>query len=162
PIMRAALREVDPGLPATDHKPLEQLIERAVSPRRFVVLLLGGFSFLALLLASLGIYGVLSYTVTQRTQEIGIRMAIGAQRSAVLKLIIANGVKLAVLGIVAGLAAAFLLTRLMSSLLFGVGSSDPVTFAVNAFLLFGVALLSCYLPAWRATRIHPMIALRQE
>jgi putative ABC transport system permease protein len=162
PAVRSLLREIDPTLPLTDYKSLEQLVDQAVSPRRFVVLLLGGFSFLALLLASLGIYGVLSYSVTQRTQEIGIRMAIGAQRSTVLKLIIADGVKLALAGVGSGLVAAFLLTRLMRSLLFGVGTTDPVTFAVNALLLFGVALLACYLPAWRATRIHPMVALRQE
>ncbi|MDB6040841.1 MAG: permease, partial [Verrucomicrobiales bacterium] len=162
PAVRSLLREIDPTLPLTDYRSLEQLVDQAVSPRRFVVLLLGGFSFLALLLASLGIYGVLSYSVTQRTQEIGIRMAIGAQRSTVLKLIMGDGVKLALIGVASGLIAAFVLTRLMSSLLFGIGTTDPVTFAFNAVLLFGVALLACYLPAWRATRIHPMVALRQE
>jgi putative ABC transport system permease protein len=162
PGVRAALRNVDPDLPNSDFRPLEQLVDQAVSPRRFVTALLGVFSLLALILASLGIYGVISYSVTQRTNEIGIRIALGAQTPAVLKLIIAQGVKLAFIGLGIGLGAAFVLTRVLSSLLYGVGATDPLTFTGIAVLLISVALLACYIPARRATRVDPMIALRYE
>ena len=162
PGVRATLRNVDPELPNSDFQTLVQLVDQAVSPRRFVTLLLGGFSFLALILASLGIYGVISYSVSQRTNEIGIRIALGAQTRAVLKLILGQGVKLASIGLGIGLAAAFALTRVMSSLLFGVQATDPLTFAGIALLLTGVALLACYIPARRATRVDPMVALRDE
>ncbi|PYT08111.1 MAG: multidrug ABC transporter substrate-binding protein [Acidobacteria bacterium] len=162
PGVRATLRSVDPELPNSDFQTLGQLVDQAVSPRRFVTVLLGGFSFLALILASLGIYGVISYSVSQRTNEIGIRIALGAQTRAVLKLILGQGVKLASIGLGIGLAAAFALTRVMSSLLFGVQATDPLTFAGIGLLLTGVALLACYIPARRATRVDPMVALRDE
>jgi ABC-type antimicrobial peptide transport system permease subunit len=162
PSVRAALAAIDPNLPTGDFQPLEQLVDRAVSPRRFVTILLGGFSALALILASLGIYGVISYSVNQRTQEIGIRIALGAQAAAVLKLIIGQGVKLTLIGLVIGLGASFAITRVMSALLFGVKASDPATFAGIALLLGGVALAACYLPARRATRVDPLVALRYE
>ena len=160
--VRNALADVDSKLPASDFQTLQHLVDQAVSPRRFVTFLLAGFSVLALILASLGIYGVISYSVNQRTNEIGIRIALGAQTPAVLKLILGQGVKLALIGLVVGLGGALLLTRVLSSLLFGVQATDPFTFAGIALLLTSVALLACYIPARRATKVDPMVALRYE
>ncbi|HEV8486185.1 MAG TPA: ABC transporter permease [Blastocatellia bacterium] len=162
PSVRAALGSVDSDLPNSDFQTLQEIVDQAVSPRRFVTVLLAGFSFLALILASLGIYGVISYSVNQRTNEIGIRIALGAQTPAVLKLILGQGVKLALIGLGIGLGGAFVLTRLLSSLLFGVQATDPFTFAGIALLLTSVALLACYIPARRATKVDPMVALRYE
>jgi predicted permease len=160
--VRSALSGVDPDLPTSDYQTLEQLVDQVVSPRRFVTVLLGGFSALALILASLGIYGVISYSVSQRINEIGIRLALGAQTSTVLKLVLGQGVKLVLIGLGIGLGAAFALTRILSGLLFGVNATDPVTFVSIALLLVGVALLACYVPARRATKVDPIIALRYE
>jgi putative ABC transport system permease protein len=162
PSIRAALQSADPDLPTSEFQTLAQLVDQAVSPRRFVTVLLGGFSFLALILASLGIYGVISYSVNQRINEIGIRIALGAQTRAVLKLVIGQGVKLTLIGLVIGLGSAFVLTRVISSLLFGVNATDPVTFAGIAILLGSVAIVACYIPARRATKVDPMVALRCE
>jgi predicted permease len=160
--VRAALTAYDPSLPSGDYYELERLIDNAVAPRRLTTQLLGFFSVLALTLAALGLYGVIAYTVVQRTQEIGIRMAIGAQRRDVLAMVIAGGLKLVGLGLVAGLAGAFALTRVLSSLLYGVTAHDPIVFTGNAVLLILIGLAACLIPALRATRVNPIIALRAE
>ena len=162
PEVRAALAAYDPGLPNAEFYPLERLVDNAVAPRWLITRLLGFFSTLALTLAALGLYGVIAYSVTQRTQEIGIRMAIGAQRADVLQLILVDGLKLVALGVALGLAGALALTRVLHSLLFGVTAHDPLVFAVNAALLLAVATIACLLPALRATRVDPMVALRSE
>jgi putative ABC transport system permease protein len=130
--------------------------------RRYPALLISLFAGLALVLAAVGIYGVISYTVSQQTHEIGVRMALGAQQRDVLRLVLSRGVKLALIGIGIGLAMALAVTRLMQGLLFGVSATDSVTFATVAALLFVVALLACLIPARRATRVDPLVALRYE
>jgi putative ABC transport system permease protein len=141
---------------------MEEIISDSISDRQFSMVLLGTFAAVALVLSSVGLYGVISYLIGQRTHEIGIRMALGAQRMDVLKLVLGEGVKLALVGAAVGLAAALALSRLMTSLLYGVSASDPLTFAGVAFVLLGVALLACYIPARRAMRLDPNIALRYE
>jgi predicted permease len=141
---------------------MEQVISDSLAARRFSMVLLGMFAAVALLLSSIGIYGVISYLVGQRTQEIGIRMALGARRRDVLRLVLTHAAKLAGLGVVLGLAASLGLTRLMSTMLFGVSATDPLTFFGVACALTVVALAACYLPARRATRIDTTVALRYE
>ncbi len=158
--VRGALRPVEPNLPANEFRSLQQLVDRAVSPRRFVVLLLAGFSAFALILASLGIYGVISYSVHQRTQEIGIRMALGASAGDLQARIILQTLALAALGMLIGVAASWVLTRSLTGLLFGVTSTDPATFLGMLALLTVVALAAGFFPARRASRIDPMAALR--
>jgi predicted permease len=162
PSIRTTLISIDPTLPAGQFQTLQGIVDQAVSPKRFVTLLLGGFSLLALILASLGIYGVISYSVSQRTNEIGIRIALGAQTSNVLKMIIGQGAILASIGVGIGLVASLIVTHFMASMLFGVQATDPVTFSGIAILLSAVALFACYIPARRAARVDPMIALRYE
>jgi putative ABC transport system permease protein len=153
---------VDSQIPVTKVRTMTDVVAASVTPQRFNMTLLGIFAGVALTLACVGIYGVISYSVTQRTHEIGIRMALGARQSDVLKMVLGQGMLLTGLGVVLGLGAAFALTRVMASLLFGVTATDPLTYAVVAVLLAAVALVSCYLPARRATRVDPMTALRYE
>jgi putative ABC transport system permease protein len=156
------VHRIDPTLPVTEATTLDGLLSRSVSPRRFSAVLIAVLAGLALVLSAVGIYGVMSYTVGQRTQEIGVRMALGAQPANMLALVLGRGAKLALGGITVGLLGAFALTRFLSSLLFGVGANDPSTFAAVAVLLLGVALLACYVPARRAMKVDPMVALRYE
>ena len=159
---RRELQAVDKELPLFDVRTMDQLVSRSVSEPRFNMVLLAVFAGLALTLASIGIYGVIAYSVAERTREIGIRMAMGAQSDDVLRLVLRQGTALIVMGLSIGLVAAFALTRLISSFLFGVSATDPATFAGISALISGVALVACYIPARRATRVDPMIALRYE
>ena len=160
--IRQIVREVDPDQPISNIATMSEVLGDEAAQRRMGMIMLAAFAGLALLLASLGIYGVLAYFVTQHTNEIGVRMALGANRRNIFALVLKKGMGLTLLGIVIGLAASFALTRLMSSLLFGVKSSDPVTFTVVPLVLAVVALLACWIPARRATKVDPMIALRYE
>lgn len=156
----STLRGMNPEQPATEFRSIQQLVDRAVSPRRFFVLLVGTFAVMGLILASLGIYGVISYSVTRQTQEIGIRMALGATQARVLLGVIAGTLRLALIGIALGMIASFAVARLIASLLFGTSPTDPATFTGMALLLCAVACVAGYIPARRASRIDPMTALR--
>ena len=160
--VREALRSVDKSLPTYNLKTMDEVVARSAAPRRLPAQLLTAFAGVAMFLAMLGIYGVTSYYVTQRTHEIGIRMALGARMTQILRLVLKQGMVLVVLGIVAGAIGSWFATRLMSSLLFGVRATDSVTFMVIAVLLILVALVACYIPARRATKVDPMVALRYE
>ncbi len=160
--IRGVVESIDKDQPIFDISTMDQVVTLSVSTRRITLVLLGLFSGLALVLAAIGIYGVISYTVAQRTHEIGIRIALGARRSDVFRMVLGQGGRIAVMGILIGIVAAFGLTRLMASLLFSVSAFDPITFAGVAFLLTIVALGACYIPARRATRVDPMVALRHE
>jgi putative ABC transport system permease protein len=161
-VIREQVRALDADQPITNVATMEERLSQSLSQPRFSTMLLGLFAAVALLLAAVGIFGVMSHVVTQRTHEIGIRMALGAQRLDVLKLVVGHGMRLTVIGLTIGLAASFALTRLMSSMLFGVSATDPLTFLAISVLLASVALLACYFPARRATRVDPMVALRYE
>jgi putative ABC transport system permease protein len=160
--VRAAIQSLDNNQPVYDVFSLRQIVGDSLAQRRFSMLLMGMFAALALALAAVGIYGVMSYSVAQRTHEIGIRIALGAQTGDVLKLVIGRGMTLILIGLTIGLAVAFVLTRLLETLLFGISATDGATYAEISALLAGVALVACYLPARRATRVDPMIALRQD
>jgi len=160
--VKRAMRSVDPDLPVGRPSTLTRLVEDATAPARFSVLLLAAFGGLALLLATIGMYGVVSYSVVQRTREIGVRMALGAGRGQVFAMVVGRGSCLAAAGIAIGLLAALGATRLLRGLLYGVQPTDPITFAAVAALLMAVAILACAIPARRATRVDPLIALRGE
>jgi putative ABC transport system permease protein len=160
--VRKIIREVDPDQPVSNVATMSEVLGVEAAQRRMGMIMLAAFAGLALLLASLGIYGVLAYFVTQHTNEIGVRIALGANRRNILALVLKKGMGLTLLGIAIGMAAAFALTRLMSSLLFGVKAFDPLTFVAVPLLLAMVALLACWIPARRATKVDPMIALRYE
>jgi len=160
--VRREVQALDRNQPVHSVRTLEIVLSAAVATPRFRASLLGVFAVVALMLAMVGIYGVMSYAVTQRTHEIGIRLALGARSSDVLKLVVGQGLALALAGVVIGLGASFALTRVMSKLLFGVSPTDPLTFAVIALLLTGVALAACYVPARRAMKVDPLVALRYE
>jgi predicted permease len=160
--LMSTLRQMNPDQPAVQMRPIQSLVDRSTSPRRFFTLLVGTFAVLGLVLASLGIYGVISYSVTRRTQEIGIRMALGASAGRVQMGVISKTLKLAAIGIGVGVVASMLVANLIASLLFGTGPADPITFAAMVVLLGVVALLAGYVPARRASRIDPMVALRNQ
>jgi putative ABC transport system permease protein len=156
------MREIDPTLPAFRIGPLTDTISESVAERRFSMLLLTLFAGIAVFLAAVGLYGVVAYTVTQRTQEIGLRMAIGARPADVLRLVVGHGLKLAVIGVVFGIAAALGLARAIESMLFDVTPFDAASYSATAIGLLAVAALACYVPARRAMRVDPLVALRQD
>ena len=162
PALRQALREIEPNQAVTNIQPLDEVLTESIGPQRFRTVLLSLFALVAVLLAGLGIYGVMSYTVSQRTREIGIRIALGAETRDVLRLVLLQGLTLALPGVAFGVTTSLALTRLMKSLLFGVSATDPLTFLGITLLLIGVTLLACWIPARRAMKVDPLIALRHE
>jgi putative ABC transport system permease protein len=160
--MRQRLLELNGELVVYSPEPLDQIVAQSIGQKRFAMTLLAVFAAIALLLAGVGIYGVLSYLVGQRTQEIGVRMALGAQRFHVLQLVMNDGARMTLVGLGIGVIAALGLTRLLSHMLFGIKPTDPVTFLTVAMLLCTIALLACYVPAHRAMRVDPTVALRYE
>jgi len=160
--MRGHVQALDKDQPLEDIRTMQQLLSNSVATHRFYMLLVGSFGILSLVMAAVGVYGVISYSASQRVHEIGIRLALGAQRHDILKLVVGQGMILAVTGVAIGLAAALALTRVISSQLFGVSATDPATFALISLMLLGVALGACFIPARRATKVDPMVALRCE
>jgi putative ABC transport system permease protein len=160
--IRNAIWAVDKDQPVANIDTMDHIVSEAIARQRFSMLLLGIFAGLALVLAAVGIYGVMSYSVAQRTHEIGIRMALGAQRADVLQMTVKQGLKLVGAGMMLGLVAAFLLTRVLASLLYGISATDPITFVGISLVLLAVAILASYIPALRATKVDPIIALRAQ
>jgi len=156
------IHRADKDQPAANIRTMEDIASETRTGERMVMALLGGFAGLAMILSAMGIYSVLSYAVAQRTREIGVRMALGAQQADVLRLVVSGGARLTILGMTIGIAIALLLTRLMTDLLYGVRATDPATFCLVAIILGGTSLAACYLPAQRAARVDPMVALRHE
>jgi putative ABC transport system permease protein len=159
---RNEIHRVDPAQPISNVRTMDEVLGEETASRRLGMTLITIFAALALLLATIGIYGVLAYFVVQHTQEIGVRVALGAQRRDILALVLRRGMTLTLVGVAVGVAAAFALTRLMASLLYGVGTTDPLTYATIAVLLTVVALIACYVPARRAMKVDPMVALTYE
>jgi putative ABC transport system permease protein len=160
--VRASLRSIDPNIPLSAVESMDTLLDRSVGPRRFNMYLLGAFAAVSLALAAIGLFGVMAYLVSQRTREIGVRLALGATRGEVFRLILGRGLALALIGAAGGVAAALGLTRVMETLLFSVSRTDPVTFVAVPAALIAVAALACYLPARRAMKVDPVVALRGE
>jgi putative ABC transport system permease protein len=160
--VRQTVQGIDHSLPAFAMTPLATAVSDSIAQRRFSMLLLGLFALIALFLAAVGLYGVVAYSVSQRTQEIGLRMAIGAQRGDVLRMVVGGGMKLAVVGVAIGIACALALAEFVATMLFEVKPFDPASYSVTALVLLAVAALACYVPARRAMRVDPIVALRQE
>jgi putative ABC transport system permease protein len=156
------VQAVDPTIPVFGVRTLDQVVAKYLSQRRFALELLGVFAGVALLLASIGIYGVMAYTFSRRTNEIGIRMAMGAQRADIFRIAVGEGAMIVAFGLAAGLVGSLLLTRFLQSMLFDVKATDPLTFAAISALLAAVALAACFVPARRATKVDPLVALRHE
>jgi ABC-type lipoprotein release transport system permease subunit len=162
PQIHRTVMELDPSLPVVKLQSMDDVFAEAIGRPRLLAQLLAIFAGLAILLAAIGSYGVLAYMVAERRREIGIRMALGADRGSVLRMVLSQGLGLTLVGIVGGIAVAFAMNRVLASLLFGVRPSDPATIAGVVAIVAGVALVACYLPAWSATRVDPMIVLRDE
>jgi predicted permease len=162
PAIRRIVASIDPDQPISELRTMDEIVDLNVADRQQQMTLLGSFAALALILASIGLYGVLSYAVTQRSREIGLRMALGASAASVIRMIIARGLALTGIGLAIGLVAAWLATRAMKNLLYGVAATDPFTFGAVAFLLAFIALIACWAPARRASRVDPIVVLREE
>jgi predicted permease len=160
--VRTAVRDLDRDVPLTDVATMATRLSRSMADRRYPMLLLSGFALLAVLLAAVGLYGLLSYVVSRRTREIGVRMALGADQLTVLRMVLRDGVRLTLMGVAAGAVASIAAARALGHLLYGVGPTDPLTFAAVGLLLVVVATIASYLPAARATRVDPVVALRNE
>jgi putative ABC transport system permease protein len=160
--IRASIAQFDARLPIAEMQPMQQLVDRAMAPIRFAAVLVGLFAVIAVVLAAVGLYGVLATIVRQRTAEIGMRMVFGAQQQDIFRLIVLEGLRLSVVGIAAGLVAAFVLTQIVSSVIVGITPTDPATFAIITALFFTVAMCACWIPARRAARLDPTVALREQ
>jgi putative ABC transport system permease protein len=160
--IRQVVRDLDASLPVSLMSPLDEVVSESVAQQRFSMLLIAMFGMVALVLSAVGLYGVVAYSVSLRTREIGLRMAIGAMPGDVLKMVVGDGMKLAAMGVVIGTVAAFVLSRFVASMLFEVEVSDPVSYSGTALVLLLVAALACYIPARRAMRVDPMVTLQQD
>ena len=160
--VRQTVLEVDPNQPVANIQTLKEIVKKSLSQRRFILALIGGFAGAALLLAAIGLYGVMGYAVSQRTREIGVRMALGARQRDVISMVVGQGMRIVLIGLAVGMIGAVGLSRLLQGFLFEIKPTDPTTFMGVSLILLLVALLACWLPARRASRVNPMVALRTE